>query len=606
MLSRPLRVLTGVTLVSGLLTAADPVPPRMVAPAAQATAPVTGPAARASRVAGPQGTTTPRVTAPAPTGREWHVAVRGRDDAAGSSRAPLARIGTAISRARSGDRIVVHAGSYHESLTVPTGKTLHIRAADGAKVWLDGSVPVDGWRPSGTGFATVWRVDLDASPTYSWGEPDGTEAGWTFVNPDRPMAAHPDQVWLDGEPQRQVGSQAELVPGTFYVDDAADLLHLGSDPSGRKVRASVLPRAIALRAAGTSVRGVGVRRFAPSVPHMGAVTAEAAGVTLTGMRIVDNSTTGLHVSAPGVRVQRVRVVRNGMLGMSATYADRLRLVRAVARRNNTEGFNTSPVAGGAKIGRSRDVVVRRSRFAGNAGTGLWFDESAYDIAVLDTTLRGNDGHGLSLELSTHALVADTLVADNRGHGVKVNNTAQVSLWNNTVVRNGRAINIVQDERDIDDPETPGHDPRRPLPDPTMDWVVRDLVLRNNILGAAQYDANCLLCVEDYSGRWTAEELGIDANGNVYQRPRASAPQWVVVWSRGAGDPAVFTSVRDFEIATGRERQHLDLVGTAAVTPSLRPSPLVRSRQSAVAVALARRPARMLDRPPGTRHIGAWR
>lgn len=577
-MSRLLRVLVTVIVVGGLLAAGSLLP-------------ADGP---------------PNAAA-APGGRTWHVAMHGDDRSAGTSSAPLRRLQSAVTRAASGDEVVVHAGVYHESVTVPPGKRLRIRTAGaGRPVWLDGSRAVGGWHRAAAGFAAPWHVRFDASPTYTWGAPDNTEPGWSFVNPQHPMAAHPDQVWVDGVPQRQVGGLGQLRSGTFFVDARAGLLYLGSDPRGRDVRASALARALAIRGAGTSVHGLGVRRFAPSVPHMGAVTAEAPGISLSRMRILDNATTGLHVSAARVRVRHVRLERNGMLGMSATYADRLRVADTVARGNNTESFNTSPVAGGAKIGRSRHVVVTGSRFSRNAGTGLWFDESTFDVAVLDTTMRRNARHGLSLELSTRALVADSFVVGNRGHGVKVNNTARVRLWNNTVVRNGRAINVVQDDRDLGDPDTPGRNPRRPLHDRTMDWVVRGLAVHNNVLGPARHGANCLLCVEDYSGRWSAEQLRIRANGNVYARPRASAPEWVVVWSRGRRDPAVFTSVRGFRAATGREQRHLDLVGAPAVTRTLRLTPRVRRQTSAVALPLGRRPARMLSRPVGSRHLGAWR
>ncbi len=88
-------------------------------------------------------------------------------------------------------------------------------------------------------------------------------------------------------------------PGTFYVDDVGDRLYLGTDPTGRSVRASTIAKAVSIRGANSSMAGIGVRRFAPSVPHMGAVTIEAPDVTLSDMRIERNATTGLHVSARG-------------------------------------------------------------------------------------------------------------------------------------------------------------------------------------------------------------------------------------------------------------------------------------------------------------------
>jgi hypothetical protein len=338
---------------------------------------------------------------------------------------------------------------------------------------------------------------------------------------------------------------------------------------------------------------------------MGAVTVEAPGVTLSRMHVVENATTGLHVTAADALLRRVHTVRNGMLGMSATYADGLRLVAVTSRGNNTEGFNYAPVSGGIKIGRTQGVRVVRAHVTDNAGTGLWFDESTRHIRVFDSTLADNRAHGLALEISDDARVADTVIAANGGDGMKVNDTSRVSLWNNTVVGNGRPINIVQDDRDASDPDTEGHDPRFPVPAPGMTWINGPVQVHDNILGRGRDDANCLLCVEDYSGRFTAREMGVHASGNVYERATRSAPTWAVVWSRGQGDPAVFSSVRGFARATGQEQRHLDLVGRRAVTGALRAAPAVRRAAPRIAEPLPAALARALDRRPGVRHLGAW-
>jgi hypothetical protein len=532
-----------------------------------------------------------------------HVATRGSDGATGTAGSPLRSLQRAIDEASSGDTVIVHAGSYHEGIVIPEGKRLDIVGQ--GTVWLDGSRRVSGWRPGPDGFvAEGWTVSFDSSPTYTWGAPDNTEDGWSFVNPARPMAAHPDQVWVDGRPQRQVASRASVRPGTFYVDEPADRLYLGTDPRGKEVRASDIAKAISIRAAGTRISNVNVRGFAPSVPHMGAVTAERPGVVLTRMRIVDNATTGLHVMGADTVLQRVRLERNGMLGMSATYADNLRVVHSAARHNNTEGFNYSPVAGGAKIGRSRGVVVRDGAFTDNAGNGLWFDESVYRITVVDSLVRDNLHHGISLELSARATVANTVIARNAGNGIKINNTSDVAVWNNTLVGNGRAINIVQDDRDPADPGTPGRDPRRPRPDPTVPWVIGPVHVHNNILASPNPSANCLLCVEDFSGRFTAEQLRVTSSSNVYQRMSRTRPAWAVVWSRAARNPAVFESIREFRAATNQERRHVELVGTRAVSGTFWPTRAVR-KHDRIALPLSPRLARLLGTGSRQRHLGAW-
>src|SRR5207342_3495444 len=200
-----------------------------------------------------------------------------------------------------------------------------------------------------------------------------------------------------------------------------------------------LIRALMVRADGSTVRGIGVRRYAPSIPDMGAVTLERAGILLENVAITDSATTGLFVgqgsTTAGVTVRNVRIERSGMLGMAATYADNLTVDQVVSVNNNTEHFNTSPVSGGVKIGRSRGVVVRNSVLNDNNGPGLWMDESVYDMTVTGNEMRNNAKHGLSLEISAKATVSNNTITGNDGFGIKVNNTSNVTISNNTFVGN---------------------------------------------------------------------------------------------------------------------------------------------------------------------------
>ena len=576
----PLRVLLPAMLVIPFLPLA----------AAAATPVATGPLAEAAVARAPA---------------TLHVAPSGNDSASGSSTSPLRSIRSAVAHAVSGDRIVVHGGTYHEEITIPEGKRLSLSNAPGSQVWLDGSREVTGWDQDGDRYVHEgWQVEFDSSPTYHWGAPDSDQEYWSFINKAHPMAAHPDQLWVGETEQQQVASLSQVRPGTFFVDDANDRLYLGTSPAGRSVRASDIAKAISIRGAGSSVRGIGVRRFAPSVPHMGAVTVEAPGVSLSAMKILDNATTGLHVSARDATLTNLTITGNGMLGAGATYADGLRMTGLRVTRNNTERFNYAPVAGGVKVDRTRGIRVRNSFFHRNAGTGLWFDESSFDIVVTNSSMRDNLNHGLSLEISARAFVGDNVIEGNDRDGIKVNNTSYVSVWNNTIIGNGRPLNIVQDDRDPNDDATPGRDPRQPRPDPTMSWVNKPIDAHNNIVSASD-SGNCLLCVEDYSGRFSAEQLQVHASGNVYQRRNAASPSWAVVWSRGSGDPAVFNVVSAFRTATGQEQRHLDLVGVAAVTKTLRATKRVISSTKAVALGLPASVARALGRRTGERHLGAW-
>jgi parallel beta-helix repeat protein len=409
------------------------------------------------------------------------VSKEGADEAAGTEAAPLRTVQQAVTVATPGQTIVVREGSYHQRVTVTADKPVTIQPYPDEEVWFDGSVVLTEWVPDGgMWIAEGWATGFDSSPTYARGAPDNTEEGWNFINPEFPLAAHPDQVWVDGEQLRQVATSDDVVDGAFAVDAGSSRLFLGTDPSNREVRASDKTKAFAIQSENTVLRGIGVRRYATSVPGFGAITVEAAGVTIENVVIEQSATTGLFVAAGNATITGVTLRANGMMGMGANFADGMRVRGLLSSGNNTEHFNNSPVSGGVKITRSRELVIEKSQFSDNFGPGLWFDQSNADVKVVGNAISANQGHGLFLEISSSFAVAGNTISDNLDNGVKINDTNEVEMWNNTVTNNGRNLSIVQDTRRASDSSVPGHDDRRKS-DPSMTWILDDIVVSNNVL-----------------------------------------------------------------------------------------------------------------------------
>ena len=528
------------------------------------------------------------------------VSPSGSNGAAGTLAAPFATVQHAIDAAPSGATIVLRAGSYHESLTIPSGKKLTIQSYPKEAVYLDGSSVVSNWAQSGSVWkATGWNHVFDSSPTFTRGAPDGTSAGWKFVNSSYPMASHPDQVWVGGTAMRQVASASQVVAGTFFYDTAAKALVLGTNPAGKEVRASDLQKAITVGSAGFTLKGVGVRRYAPSVPDMGAVTDYQTGGTFENVSFTDNATTGIALGGSGHALRDVTVARNGLLGVQTNNSDNLTLDGVLASGNNAEHFNTSPVSGGVKITRSRNITVENSAFLGNQSHGLWFDESVYKMTVVHNDSLRNAGNGIVIEISSNANIADNVVSKNTMDGLKLNDVSNVQVWNNTLTDNvNRNLDITQDARRGNNASDAGHDPRQAFPDPTMTWIAGPYTIRNNIISGG--GGNCLLCVEDYSHTYPAARMGIDADYNLYRRTSAGSPSWFAVWSTGAGNPAVYNSLSAFTSGTGRG-SHNTLVENA---PPLPPAQLVASA-TGTAAGLTPTIASLVGKPAGTAHLGAW-
>ena len=135
------------------------------------------------------------------------VSPSGADTADGSSGAPLRSLGAAIARARTGDRIVLRGGTYHESVRIED-TTLDITSAPGERAVFDGASPLTSFTRDGDDWAAALTTDF----AVRTGAP---------VLSSNPAAGHPDQVFLDGAPLTEVLARDQVVPGTFFHDVAA-------------------------------------------------------------------------------------------------------------------------------------------------------------------------------------------------------------------------------------------------------------------------------------------------------------------------------------------------------------------------------------------------
>jgi hypothetical protein len=138
----------------------------------------------------------------------------------------------------------------------------------------------------------------------------------------------------------------------------------------------------------------------------------------------------------------------------------------------------------------------------------------------------------------------------------------------------------------------------------MTWINGPVLFQGNVVSAPSA-GNCLLCVEDYSKQFTAEQLRISATGNAYHRNTASSPTWLVVWSRGASNPAVFNDLASFQAATGQEAAGRITTGTA-LTDASGKATSTGTQLSSSAPPLPASVATVIGQPTGVQKYGAFR
>lgn len=292
-----------------------------------------------------------------------------------------------------------------------------------------------------------------------------------------------------------------------------------------------------------------------------------------------------------------------MLGGNASFADGLKVTRLLSENNNVEHFNRAPVAGGLKIHKSRGITVSDSVFRNNLGNQLWLDESNYNMTIEGNDILDGTGYGLVLELSATGTVANNLIAGNKEDGILITDTGQIKIWNNTITDNAKSINIVQDGRRASNLAAAGHDSRQTLPDPTVTWITANIAVNNNVLAGSK--GKCVLCVEDYSHERSAGQMNVTSNGNVYQRISSSSPEWLVVWSKGVGNPAVYKTLPEFTAATGQDKTSYAVDGTPVLVDRKTLTSSVSSMTETIAQPLTASVALIVGKPAGTRHIGVF-
>ncbi len=533
------------------------------------------------------------------------VATNGKDTAAGTKSAPLRTLAQAIRKAKSGATIVIRGGNYHESVIIPKGKALTIQAYPKERVWFDGAKRVRNIaNENGLWVARNWTVKFDSSPTYAWGAPDDTRKYWKFINPAYPMAAHPDQLWIGGVEQRQVGSKSQVKAGTFYVDRGASKIYMGTRPGSQAVEASALARAVLVSGSGSTIRGIGFRRYAPSVPHQGAITAYSSKLTLDHVAINDSATAGLGLFGSGHKISNVTIRGAGQMGVQGRFADGTTLTNLRILNANDQHFNPVPSACAIKFTATRGITLKNSLIRGTTGNGFWMDESSYDMNVIGNDIENSSGRGIFMELSSKGFVANNRVVGSGEFQFTAKNTDRVTVWNNNFVGNTIPLQVAQDERS---PSKNSYalDPRRPKPDREMTWIVKDIVVKNNVFQATS-GSNRLWSVEDLRSKSSAESMNVAANGNVYSQPKAGTPSWVVVWAKAGTNPRVFTTLKDFQSATGQDKQGLSVVGSSALDGVANVTRTVQSKAGSHAQPLPADVASRVGRSAGERHLGAWR
>lgn len=429
-----------------------------------------------------------------PTSKVLWVATDGDDNAAGTERAPLRNISTAVKKASSGYTIVVKRGIYRDQhFFVENTKTnITIQAAPHAEVWLKGSDVIEAsrWQKEGN----IWKVKGNFH--------NMCQVCTVNKNPKiEGMAAYPEQVFINDKPLTQVASKDDVKAGTFYVEDKTPITmktpgnnkggllnvenqdeityYVGSDPTAGVTEISERPRAFTAVGANFAWKGINVAHYShvqewgfdskkyPGINGTAASSVNGNNSVVQDSIFAQNSVSGLILDKPeNARVVGNTFIDNGGNGTGANRAHGSTYEANTFTNNNAAGFETrgsvckeyctvsdikvthvenfsfrNNIVDYSSVGRvSSEAEVAHA----HRTPAFWCDEGCINTTVVGNFFT-NAPHAIFYEVSGSGIIASNVI-ESGGRGIGISSSENVKIYNNTISRTFLPFEYYEDQR----------------------------------------------------------------------------------------------------------------------------------------------------------------
>ena len=179
---------------------------------------------------------------------------------------------------------------------------------------------------------------------------------------------------------------------------------------------------------------------------------------------------------------------------------------------------------------------------------MWLDESVVDFQIVGNGVADNGTTNINVELSDTGIIADNLVYGAE-HGVFVFDTGNVKIYNNRFSGNSRGSVFLSQDFRRESTAGNNHDPRQPIPDPTCPWLVRNIVVANNVFGWNGGRYGFQFYVLDKDTNIPASSMNIVVTGNLFHT-RVGSTDTMVAWGGNDNHTLHRTRPRSSEAASG--------------------------------------------------------
>lgn len=306
------------------------------------------------------------------------------------------------------------------------------------------------------------------------------------------------------------------------------------------------------------VRGLGFKNYTKEGVRM---NSPASNVKFENNIFTENTESGLVLAGTGAIVRGNTLSYNGQVGLTGNYADGTLVEDNLFDYNNLDEKGNKGAIAGTKFTRSDSVTIQDNIAENNNGSGIWLDLSCTDATIVRNITRSNSDDGIFFEISHEAIIASNLSYDNGDAGIKVHNSTNTQVFNNTLAKNAVNLSIG---------DTPRANPDWAEYVAGNTWETANVVVKNNLFSNTEgevpgWGPMLLNVYSDVNipGRTIVSEM----SNNGYHRTFASYPETAVRYKPTPAAQAVrFKSVTDFSSNTGLEQSSAIAVDNAAGNP----------------------------------------
>lgn len=350
---------------------------------------------------------------------------------------PAGALQALVDAAEPGSTVTVPRGIYRETVTID--KPLTLVGEEGAEIrgserWTSGWDFRDGY----------WHHP---------GAPDfGTTGEWCREGSNQ-RCNWPDQVFLNGEPLRQI--QGTPASGEFSINGNREIV-LADDPTAAVVEVTTRRAWVVTKSDGVTIQGMTMRHAADRL-HEGALSNSG----YANWTIQDNRLYHAHFAvvslreAPNLRVLDNEIAFGGRLGIHSWHATGSEIRGNNVHSNNTEAFEDGWEAGGMKLSGLSRSIVTANEVHHNDGAGIWCDVGCLEVEISENRVHDNRRYGILYEISRAGRILDNKIWENGwgfsdwgfGAGFVCQNCRDTEVAGNIVAWNADGISIMSQHRD---------------------------------------------------------------------------------------------------------------------------------------------------------------